>query len=420
MTRSADVIVIGAGLAGLRCATGLAAEGADVVVVEARDRVGGRVWSHRFGNGQVCERGAEFVDGHHVEVLGLAASLGLAVSDRDIGLDPDAVLVDAGGRPVPMRLHATLDDDLRRWEDALGSLDPSTASDTESLAALIDSLALSAMARLVVGRDVRTEFMLPPEEISQRFAAHVTSRQKPGRREVHRIVGGNDQLASGLAERLGAAGGVLLLGEPVASVDPSQAEVRLVSGPSLRGRAVVAAVPLPVLARLWHGIPPALARLGYGIGGKISVQFERRLWRDLGRSGTVLSDRRFGHLWETTDDQSGDTGVLTNLLASHDGASFAAMPDAPTQLLAEIDRIFPGARGLAGERVHTDWTNDPFSLGCYACAGPGEWTAARSAMGNEFGRLWVAGEHEDDFTGYMEGALRSGARVATRVAAALG
>ena len=68
---SHDVIVIGAGLAGLRCATDLVAAGLDVLVLEARDRVGGRVCSHRFTNGQGCERGAEFIDGNHTEVLAL-------------------------------------------------------------------------------------------------------------------------------------------------------------------------------------------------------------------------------------------------------------------------------------------------------------------------------------------------------------
>lgn len=412
----ADVVVVGAGLAGLRCAVDLASQGRDVVVVEARQRVGGRVWSHRFANGQVCERGAEFVDSHHTAVLALAAELGLHSSERDIAVDVDGVLVDAGGRPVPMRLHATLADDLQRWERALQSLDPRHAPDDASLAVLIDSLGLSAVSRLVVGRDVRTEFMLPPEEISQRFAAHVTSRQTAGRREVHRIVGGNDQLATGLARLLADAGGRLVVGAPVAAIDADRGSVRLVAGGELEARVVVAAVPLPVLSRLWRDIPPELAALGYGIGGKISIQFSRRLWRDLGRNGTVLSDRRWGHLWETTDDQEGDSGVLTNLLASHDGASFAALPDAPDQLLAEIERIFPGARGLAGERVQTDWTNDPYSLGAYACGGPGQWTAVRDALSSPTERLWIAGEHEDEFTGYMEGALRSGRRTAVRVA----
>jgi monoamine oxidase len=163
-------------------------------------------------------------------------------------------------------------------------------------------------------------------------------------------------------------------------------------------------------------MPLELGAVGYGVGAKISVQFSRRIWLDYGRSGLVLSDRAWGHLWETTDDQSGDTGVLTNLMASHDGAAFGALPESTDRIVGEIERIFPGAKGLAGERVRTDWTNDPFSLGCYACFGPGQWTAAQPLLHGSHGRLWLAGEHADGFAGFMEGALRSGANVAAAIA----
>lgn len=409
-----DVIVIGAGLAGLRCARDLVRAGADVVVLEARSRVGGRVWSHRFADGQVCERGAEFIDGDHTEVLALAAEFGLPLTTRDPSLDPGGTLVDAGGRPVPMKLHASLADDLGRWNEALGALRPGDAPEDATLADLIASLGMSVMSRLVVGREVRTEFMLPPEEISQAFAAEVVSRRDHATAEMHRVVGGNDRLAHGLAAQLGDR---VRLGSPVARLDAEAGRVALVAGDELQADAVVAAVPLPVLSRMWPGLPPELATLGYGVGGKISVQFRRRLWLDYGRTGTVLSDRQWGHLWETTDDQPGDTGVLTNLLASHDGAAFAAMPESPDVLVREIDRIFPGAMGLAGERVHTDWTNDPYSLGCYVCAAPGQWTASRAAAVAPHGRVRIAGEHADAHTGFMEGALRSGANVAAALSA---
>lgn len=407
-----DVIVIGAGLAGLRAATDLRAAGLDVVVLEARDRVGGRVWSHHFENGQVAERGAEFIDGNHTEVLALAASLGLSLTERSAELDPQATLIDAGGRSVPMHLHASLADDLMRWEAALATLQPTDEFEQATLADLVASLGLSVMARVVIGRDIRTEFMLPPESVSQRFAAQVLSNQVAGQRERHRIVGGNDQLALGLAERLGD---IVRLSTEVWSIDAATGAVELADGSLLQASALVAAVPLPVLSRLWAGLPSSLGGVGYGIGGKISVQFSRRIWMDYSRNGTVLTERAWGHLWETTDDQSGDTGVLTNLLASFDGASLVAMPGVADHLVGEIERIFPGARGLAGERVVTDWTNDPFSLGAYACFGPGQWAAAQQALRASHGRLWLAGEHADGFAGFMEGALRSGARVAAEI-----
>ena len=411
--RDYDVVVIGAGLAGLRAATDLVATGATVQVLEARGRVGGRVFSHRFADGQTCERGAEFIDASHTEVLALASDLGLAVTDRSAVSDPRATLVDAGGRAVPMHLHASLAGDLERWNTALAALQPTDEFEHGTLAETIASLGLSALSRLVVGRQVRTEFMLPPEMVSQRFAAEVMSNQHPESRERHRIAGGNDLLAEGLAARLGER---VRLSTVVRSIDAKTGVVSLADGSEVHASAILAAVPLPVLSRLWSAIPPALSSVGYGVGGKISVQFSRRIWLDYSRNGTVLSDRSWGHLWETTDDQSGDAGVLTGLLSSYDGAGLVALPEAPDQLVREIDRIFPGAGGLAGGRAVTDWTNDAFSLGAYSCFGPGQWAAAQAPLHAAHDRLWLAGEHADGFSGFMEGALRSGARSAAAIA----
>jgi monoamine oxidase len=407
-----DVIVIGAGLAGLRCATDLAAAGLDVVVLEARDRVGGRVFSHTFADGQVCERGAEFVDGNHTEVLALVAELGLPLAERDRTFDPEVTMVDAGGRAVPMHLHANLVPDWERWEHALEQLAPTADFERVTLGDLLSDLGLSVMARVAIGRDIRTEFMLPPEEVSQRYAAQVVANQQSGQRERFRVVGGLDRLAKGLAEPLAHR---VRLGTPVAEVMTSTGSVRLADGDVLTAATIVAAVPLPVLSRLWPKMPLELGAVGYGIGGKISVQYGRRIWRDYGSDGSVLSDRSWGHLWETTDDQPGDAGILTCLMASHDGAAFCALPESEDRVVQETERLFPGARGLAGERVHTDWTNDPWSLGAYSCFGAGQWGASQAALHAQHGRMWLAGEHADDFAGFMEGALRSGRRIAAAI-----
>ncbi|MBI4883460.1 MAG: FAD-dependent oxidoreductase [Actinobacteria bacterium] len=412
----ADVVVIGAGLAGLSAATALRQSGAEVVVLEARDRVGGRVFSHRFSNGQTAERGAEFIDGNHTAVRGVAEELGLQLTERDGGIDSKATLVDAGGRAVPMNLQPLLTDHIARWDNAVAALSPTMEFEGGTLADVMSVLSLSAISRLVIGRDIRTEFMLPPDEVSQCFAAQVASRQQQPLRERHRVVGGNDQLAVGLAARLGDS---VRLRSAVQSIDAANGSVAMVDGVVHTADALVAAVPLPVLSRLWSDCPAELRAIGYGVGGKISVQFERRIWRDYARNGTVMSDRVWGQLWETTDDQPGDTGVLTNLLASHDGAAFVSLPEAPDQLVREIDRVFPGAKGLAGERVVTDWTNDRHSLGTYACFGRGQWTAAQDALHARHGAMWLAGEHVDGFVGYMEGALRSGRRVAQAITTGL-
>jgi len=103
------------------------------------------------------------------------------------------------------------------------------------------------------------------------------------------------------------------------------------------------------------------------------------------------------------------------LLSSHDGAALLTLPETPDRLVDEMERLFPGLRGLAGERVLTDWTNDPRCLGTYVTFGPGELLAAWDALRARYGRMVLAGEHTDGWAGSMEGALRSGRRAATAV-----
>src|SRR5262249_17728999 len=153
---------VGGGLAGLRCADVLVAAGANVVVLEGRDRVGGRVFSHHFGDGQTCERGAEFVDSNHAEVLALAARLGLTLTDRSAELDPAGTLLDAGGRAVRILMHASIGPDVAVWDKAINAVPDDPADDRATLADLMHSLDLSVLARLVIGRHIRTEYMLPP------------------------------------------------------------------------------------------------------------------------------------------------------------------------------------------------------------------------------------------------------------------
>lgn len=433
MTR---IVVVGGGLAGLSCADVLVAGGHDVTVLEARDRVGGRVWSRRepFVAAQHAEGGAEFVNADHAEVLALAARFGIATEPaRAVG---GSTMLDAGGRLVPLHLwdEATkgrLTADLDRWHAALDALaegidpdDPATgeraaALDERSAASFVAELDLSAVARVVVGRHLRTEYMVPPDELSLLHVAWMAARERRCRAlaadgwEASRLAGGNDRLATGLASRLGAR---VQLGAPVTAittvvdgvvVTTADREVR-------RCDVVVVAVPLPVLGRIAvdPALPDELFAVGYGEGAKISTQLARRVWRDLGRNGSVVSDRAHGELWETTVAQAGDAGIITALLSSHDGSAFAAHPEAERRIVAELERAFPGAAGLAGAQTRTDWSNDEWSLGTYVAFAPGQLTRTWPLMRQPHGRVVLAGEHTDAFAGFMEGALRSGRRAA--------
>lgn len=429
-------MVIGAGLAGLALGRRLEASGWDVTIVEARSRVGGRVFSHRFTDVPMgsttsssptpsswCERGAEFINASDTEIIAMCDELGLELLERpSAGL---TALLDVGGRTAPAAAfpdvvdadsvyEVALDDLAERYRRAIAGGDVATlaALDSANLADLMVPVASSVRARVWLGRIIRTEWMLPPEELSLLFIAEQVARgPRLGERERFRVAGGNDRIATTLASRLGRP---VRLSTPVQHVDVD-GRVVLVGGEVLEADAVVCTVPLPVLGRIWSEAPRDLLDVSYGVGGKVSLSMERRVWLDYGRDGHVLSDRAWGEMWDTSDVQPGDAGVLTTLMSSHDGAALMALPDAVSRVIAEADRIHPGARGLVRSTIDTDWSNDPYSLGAYVAFGPGQMRRARRAMSEPYGRLWLAGEHTDERSGFMEGAVRSAHRVAEQL-----
>lgn len=445
------VIVIGAGMAGLVAADALVADGVDVLVVEARDRVGGRVWSRRelFDAGQHAEGGAEFVNADHVEVLALAARFGIATEPARP--TRGSVTIDAGGRVAPFEawddaLRGQLSADLARWHDALlalsADIDPddpvagprARELDERDAVSFVAELGLSPLARVVVGRDLRTEHMVPPDELSLLHVAWMVARERQCRAvasdgwEAFRLAGGNDGIARGLADGLGHRLRLATTVQRITTLERNgRADVVEIATVTTggdanstsveRADAVVVTVPIPALARIdiEPALPADLFEISYGVGAKISVQIARRVWRDLGRNGSAISDRAHGELWETTVAQTGDAGIITALMSSHDGAALASLPDAGQRVVAEIERAFPGSAGLAGARTTTDWTNDGYALGTYAAFAPGQLTRLWPLLRRPHGRIVLAGEHTDAFAGFMEGAVRSGRRAASHV-----
>jgi monoamine oxidase len=361
-----DVIVIGAGFAGLAAATELADRGVDVLVLEARDRVGGRVWSDRAG-GALIERGAEFVlDGYEV-LRGHAARFGLELADTGMsyyvreprGVECDAEELQAAGRAVARAAR----------ESAAASV-----AEVVARADLPPAAAEAVLARVEISA------ALGADRLGAAVLAHAAAFEPL---PSHRIAGGNQRLAEAMAERLGER---VRLGVEVRSLD------ELVAG------HVILAVPLPALRRFelpdWK--QAALDRAEMGHAAKLHVPLARPA-----PTSAVMSVP--GRYWCWT--AAGTARVLNCFAGSPRALERLAVAGGPDTWLESVKSLRPDLE-LADGAVLTTWPD-----GAYSAAG-----LAEAALAAPAGRLHFAGEHTaGPGAGLVGGALRSGIRAAREI-----
>ncbi|MGI5242465.1 flavin monoamine oxidase family protein [Dactylosporangium sp. CA-139066] len=429
------VVVVGAGLAGLVAADRLAAAGADVTVLEARDRVGGRVHGLEVAPGVWVDAGAAYLGDRHTALLDLLADVGLKTVPTGMeGASRFALRGPAQTRPgrFPPLSAVALGDLFDRLEALTRRVDPD-APWAGADAAELDATTAADWARDHLAHpDARTFFPLflgemmaaAPEAVSVlHMAFYLRSggglsylNAFEGGAQDARVDGGAHRAAQLLAERLGDR---VVLGHPVASIHQDAHGVT-VDG-QWRADAVVVAVP-PLLADAIDfrpGLPaPRAGRATVpGCAVKVHLVYPAPLWREDGLSGWSVSAA--GPLTSTVDDSpAGGPGVLTGFVTGADAHRFAALGDGERRAAAvrQAARLFPGLGEPVAVHV-TDWVHERYSRGCYAALmGPGDWIAAGPRIAAPVHRVhWAGTETSTEFFGLMEGAIRSGHRAATEV-----
>ncbi len=451
-----EVVIVGAGLAGLAAAWRLRQAGVSVRVIEAQKRCGGRMLSLRnhFADGQVCELGGELIDSNHERMHRLAGELGLALDDLTGSETPG--LTDSwyfGGslrsEHEVLQAFAPIALALRRDQRAIddGDITPANfaaaqALDRQSLAEWFDRNGVGGWIRRLLDVAYTTEMGLECDRQSAlnllTFISADTDRLKlfGDSDERYHARGGNDRVTSALADKLADAIETGCVLEALRRAPDGRYRLALRrDGVSreLSADEVVLAIPFTTLRQVELDLElPAAKRaaiqgLAYGTNAKLMIGFEQRVWRERhGSTGSLMSDLALQTTWETSRRQSGAAGILTNFVGGRHGLAIGeGTPKFQAdQAVAELDAVFPGAlaaRGAAREaRFH--WPSHPWTRGSYACFAPGDWTSGlREQIGTSVERLHFAGEHcSDEFQGFMEGALESGELAAERLLAGRG
>ena len=445
---SASVLIVGGGLAGLAAAYHLQRRGRSAIVVEARDRVGGRVWTLREGfGGMHAEAGGDLIDADQEEIRKLL---------REFRLDETRILRQGffhyrRGRKPQRQLRAS----STGWRLTAQALEPlihlyklngedwqgpiAAAIGRQNIAEWLacDSRVRSKRRSRRAAGDaaeiaattvcMRNFFLGDPDELSLlTYVEQFAAGNDPAKRTLYRIRGGNDRLAERIT---GALRAPVLLRHIARRIVQKKNALQL-TVENLRGRHsvltgdyAIVAVPALLAAEIEYSPPlpevqrDAFARLRYGRATKTLLQFHRHSWRRPGRPRACASDLEIGAVWDGSEDQRDRRGILTLLAggSASDATKALLARDGADGLARRLAFFGIGdARLIASHSV--SWEDDPWARGGYALFDPSFAPSARSLLALPHKRVFFAGEHTSTkWQGYMNGAVESGLRAAEEV-----
>ena len=416
-------IVVGAGFSGLAAAYKLKSAGWDVTVLDARDRMGGRVFSHRFpGTNLVCELGAEWVGESHERIKALCHDFKIPLQKHQF---EDHLLRDGRvSRPGQWGFSPQAKAAFEKLIAGYEKLTPlaKTKLDKYDWWTYLEKIGFSNDDLLLRDLMDSTDFGESIRHVSAYAALAEYAESSPNNEMDYKMTGGNSRLAEELAKKIGKEnirtgitvdrilqrrrGAVRVFGDYTGAPGSHAVEYPV--------DAVICTVPINSLLKIKFDppLPPAqrdaAERLTYARICKNSVLYDERFWRD--ENFSMVSDVTSHYYFHSTQSQPGKQGILTSYAVGEKADVLASQSDHRrmriiTGDLVDFDEDAPKlARGIASYA----WQRDEFTDGAYALYKPGQWFGIRPVLARPHGKVLFAGEHIADWQGFMEGAIETG------------
>lgn len=444
-----DCIVVGAGLSGLIAARNLHRSGHTVLVVEAQERLGGRMYGERLPSGQWIDRGGQWVGPTQDRFLAL-------LEEYEVRRFPSPsagkkVLLFQGKRyefdgffqgfpegDPPEVSKAEWEDAMTAWQrfEALAKAFPpghpclddhNRRLDSQTFAHWIEENTQTEFGRWYFSYMARAVGFLGPAEPNQVSLLHVLWGQNCAPQSEHPeaelLHGGAGQIPEKIAAEFKEQ---IRLDEPVLRIHHHSTGVEVETAKNLyAGRYAVVAMPPHLAGRIIYEppMPPMrqqlTQRVPMGTCAKILISYERPFWRETGLAGIGLGECKFIELCADSSDPETGVGVIATFVVGDRYARWQPLSevDRRTAVLSDLARYFGNSALSPSTYTEVDWPSEPWAGGGYAAfMPPGVWTSFGAAIADPVGRIhWAGTEIANRWPGFFDGAVRTGESAAEAI-----